>query len=46
MLVDAMVSGGVSGKEAVAAVLADPNNSYSKNELKAAALNLKRLFGE
>ncbi len=46
MLVDAMVSGGVSGKKAVAAVLADPNNSYSKNELKAAALNLKRLFGE
>lgn len=46
MMVDAMVSGGVSGKEAVAAVLADPNNSYSKNELKAAALNLKRLFGE
>ena len=46
MLVDAMVSGGVSGREAVAAVLADPNNSYSKNELKAAALNLKRLFGE
>lgn len=46
MLVDAMVSVGVSGKEAVAAVLADPNNSYSKNELKAAALNLKRLFGE
>lgn len=46
MLVDAMVSGGVSGKEAVAAVLTDPNNSYSKNELKAAALNLKRLFGE
>lgn len=46
MLVDAMVSGGVSGKEAVAAVLADPNNSYSKNELKAAALNLKRLFGD
>lgn len=46
MLVDAMVSGGVSGKEAVAAVLTDPNNSYSKNELKAAALNLKRFFGE
>ena len=32
-------------KDAVAAVLADENNSYSKNELKAAALNLKRLFG-
>ena len=46
MLVDAMLSGGVSPKEAVAAVLADENNSYSKNELKAAALNLKRMFGE
>lgn len=46
MLVDAMVAGGITGKEAVAAVLADPNNSYSKNELKAAALRLKQLFGE
>lgn len=46
MLVDAMVSGGLSAKEAIAAVLADPNNSYSKNELKSAALSLKRLFGE
>ena len=45
MLVDAMVAGGLSAKEAVAAVLADENNSYSKNELKAAALNLNRLFG-
>ena len=45
MLVDAMV-GGLSAKEAVAAVLQDENNSYSKNELKAAALNLKRMFGE
>ena len=45
MLVDAMISGGVSGRDAIAAVLADPNNSYSKNELKAAALNLKRMFG-
>ncbi len=45
MLVDAMVQQGVSAKEAVAAVLRDENNSYSKNELKAAALNLKRLFG-
>ena len=45
MLVDAMVSGGISAKEAVAAVMADENNSYSKNELKAAALNLKKLFG-
>ena len=46
MLVDVMVSGGVSAKEAVNAVLADENNSYSKNELKAAALRLKKLFGE
>ena len=46
MLVDAMVSGGISAKEAVSALLADENNSYSKNELKAAALRLKKLFGE
>lgn len=46
MLADAMVSGGISAKEAVSAVLADENNSYSKNELKAAALRLKKLFGE
>ena len=45
MLVDAMVSRGVSGKDAVAAVLADENNSYSKNELKSALLNLKKLIG-
>ena len=44
MLVDAMVAKGVSGKDSVAAVLADENNSYSKNELKAALLNLKKLF--
>ncbi len=45
MLVDAMVAGGCGAKEAVAAVLADENNSYSKNELKAAALRLKKLLG-
>ena len=44
MLVDAMVAGGLSSKDAVAAVLADENNSYSKNELKAAALRLKKMF--
>ena len=44
ILVDAMVKG-LSAKEAVAAVLADENNSYSKNELKAASLRLKKLFG-
>ena len=46
MLVDAMVSGSISAREAVSAVLVDENNSYSKNELKAAALRLKKLFGE
>lgn len=46
MLVDAMVAGNVTPKEAVAAVLADENNSYSKNELKAAALRLKKMFAE
>ena len=45
MLVDAMV-GGLDSKAAIAAVLADENNSYSKNELKAAALRLKKMFGE
>lgn len=46
MIVDAMVAGNVSAKEAIGTVLADENNSYSKNELKAAALRLKKLFGE
>ena len=44
MLVDAMVSGSASLKDAITAVLADENNSYSKNELKAASLRLKKLF--
>lgn len=44
MLVDAMVAGALNAKDAVMAVLEDENNSYSKNELKAAALRLKRLF--
>ena len=44
LLVDAMVRGALSSRDAVTALLNDENNSYSKNELKAAALNLKRLF--
>ena len=44
MLVDAMVAGELNAKDAIAAVLADENNSYSKNELKAASLRLKKLF--
>lgn len=45
LLIDKMVSEGINTKEAVAAVLADENNSYSKNELKAAAINLKKIVG-
>ena len=45
IIVDAMI-GGRDVKTAIAAVLEDQNNSYSKNELKAAALRLKRLFEE
>ena len=44
MLVDAMMQG-LDAKSAIAAVLQDQNNSYSKNELKSASLNLKRMFG-
>ena len=43
MIVDAMMRG-LNSKDAVAAVMEDENNSYSKNELKAAALNLKKMF--
>ena len=43
MLVDAMIEGR-DVKAAITALLEDQNNSYSKNELKAAALRLKRLF--
>lgn len=45
MLVDAMMAGR-DMKSAVQTVLEDRNNSYSKNELKAAGLHLKRMFGE
>lgn len=44
LLVDAMLQDGLSSRDAVTALLNDENNSYSKNELKAAALNLKRMF--
>lgn len=45
LLVDAMVKQQISSRDAIAAVLADEVNTYSKNELKAAALSLKKLFG-
>ena len=44
MIVDKMIAGNSSLKEAIAAVLDDPNNSYSKNELKSAAINLKKIL--
>ena len=43
LLVDAMVRGADS-KGAVKEILSDRNNTYSKNELKAAAIRLKSLF--
>ena len=45
LLVDAMVRGSDT-RTAILAVMEDRNNTYSKNELKAAALRLKKLFGE
>ena len=45
MLVDALVRG-LDMREAIAAVMEDRNSSYTKNELKAAALHLKRMFEE
>ena len=44
MLMDAMIKNNIGLKEAVDAVLADENNSYSKNNLKAAALNIKKVI--
>ena len=45
MLVDRMVRDGCRAKDAIRLVLQDENNSYSKNELYAASLRLKELFG-
>lgn len=44
LLVDRMVRDGCRPKDAIKLVLADENNSYSKNELYAASLRLKELF--
>ena len=35
---------GADSRQAVQEVLADRNNTYSKNELKAAAIRLKTMF--
>lgn len=45
LLVDRMVQENCRAKDAIKLVLADENNSYSKNELYAASLRLKELFG-
>ena len=45
LLVDKMVQENCRAKDAIRLVLADENNSYSKNELYAASLRLKELFG-
>ena len=45
LLVDRMVQEDCRAKDAIKLVLADENNSYSKNELYAASLRLKELFG-
>lgn len=45
MLVDCMVKNGATAKDAIKLLLKDENNTYSKNELYAASLALKDLFG-
>lgn len=46
MLVDSMVKKGLNFKDAIADVLSDENNSYSKNELKTSAINVKKLLSD
>ena len=45
LLVDKMIQESCRARDAIRLVLADENNSYSKNELYAASLRLKELFG-
>ena len=45
LLVDRMIQESCRAKDAIKLVLADENNSYSKNELYAASLRLRELFG-
>ena len=45
LLVDCMVKNDVTAKDAIKLLLKDENNTYSKNELYAASLSLKNLFG-
>jgi len=45
LLVDCMVRGDCTAKDAIKLLLKDENNTYSKNELYAASLSLKERFG-
>lgn len=45
LLVDCMIREKCRAKDAIKNLLADENNTYSKNELYAASLALKELFG-
>ena len=45
LLVDCMVQNDCTAKDAIKLLLKDENNTYSKNELYAAHLNLKERFG-
>ncbi len=45
LLVDKMIQEGCRPKDAIRHLLADENNTYSKNELYAASLRLKELLG-
>ena len=44
LLVDVLIKSNCSVKDAIKEILKDENNSYSKNELYSAGLNLKNLF--
>ena len=46
LLVDKMIRENCRSKDAIRLLLADENNTYSKNELYAAGLRLKELFGQ
>lgn len=43
-LIDAMVAGAKTLRDAIDAVLADGNSPFKKNELKEAAITIKNLF--
>lgn len=44
LLIDKMIKYKYSAKDAIKEILSDPVNTYSKNELKTAEINLKKIF--